>query len=144
MPATADALARSSTIVEPRRTPRRSMASAGTAYLLLAASRPGPAAYVAVLKQLANLAKALHDMHRAEAAARRARTIQLVVRRDLDMVSRRLEAAGVGASPSTGVMPATGRCSTGPVRTPGATERPQIGPRQAPGASGRPDRGIDR
>ncbi|TWH03866.1 relaxase/mobilization nuclease-like protein [Nocardioides sp. J9] len=139
--ATADALARSSTIVEPRRAPRPKMPSAaGTAYLLLAASRPGPTAYAAVLKQLANLAKAIHDMHRAEAAARRARTIQLVVRRDLDTVSRRLQAAGVGSSTSAET---TSPPSTKSTRSP-AAGRPRTGPRQAPGAPGRPDRGIGK
>ncbi|HVK28563.1 MAG TPA: hypothetical protein VM575_09480 [Nocardioides sp.] len=141
--ATADTLARSSTIVQPRRAPRPKMPSAaGTAYLLLAASRPGPAAYAAVLKQLANLAKAIHDMHRAEAAARRARTIQLVVRRDLDTVSKRLRAAGVGTGAGASALTTRdpGSDQRGPTTTPGAAgqPRPQTGPRQAPG------RGSDR
>lgn len=148
--ATADALARSSTIVEPRRGPRPKMPSvAGTAYLLMAASRPGPAAYAAVLKQLAGLAQAIHNMHKAEAAARRARTLRVEVWNNMETVARRLEAAGVGAS--TTLQPTTesagrpgrsappGRPGTGPT-----TERPRTGPRQTPGASGRPDRGIGR
>lgn len=149
--ATADTLARSSTIVEPRRTPCPRMPSAaGTAYLLLAASRPGPAAYAAVLKQLANLAKAIHDMHRAEAAAPRARTIQPVVRRDLDTVSKRLQTAGVGGNVSTQSTADATPSHPGPGRAPvDRGSRPQTGPRQARGAPGRsprqgPDRNIGR
>lgn len=141
--ATADALARSSTIVEPRRGPRPKMPSAaGTAYLLLAASRPGPAAYVAVFKALGSLAKAVHDMHRADAAARRAREVQTILAGDLLTIRRRLDALQTNRTPAP--VPAGPSGPAKPERDLGT--RPSVGPRQTPGA--RPDRpgrgGVER
>jgi hypothetical protein len=91
--ATADALARSAETTKAPQRPRVPLPSAaGTAYLLLAVPRGGPGAQVVVLTQLANLAKAVHDMHRAEGAARRAQTIEQTVRTHLVTVSERLTA----------------------------------------------------
>jgi hypothetical protein len=97
--ATADALARSAETTKASRTSAPAMPSvAGTAYLLLAASRGGPAAQLVVLTQLANLAKALHDMHRAEGAARRAQAIEQTIRGQLVAVSDRLTTAAQSES----------------------------------------------
>lgn len=89
--ATADALARSAETIKAPKAPKVSLQSAaGAAYLLLAAAKPGAAGQLVMLKQLANLAKALHDMHRAEGASRRAQTIATAARMQLETVSQRL------------------------------------------------------
>lgn len=91
--ATSDALARSA---QTRRAPSRPRAGAtsvaGAAMLLMSAARggQGTAAQAIMLRQLANLAKALHDMHRAVGEVRRAGEIAAAVRGQLAHVAARL------------------------------------------------------
>src|SRR5690606_15864622 len=62
----------------------------GAAFLLMSAGKPGVAGQMAVMKQLANLAKAMHDMHQVEGSRRRAQAIEGAVRRDLSKVAAAL------------------------------------------------------
>lgn len=155
--ATADALARSAETARPPKGPRVSVPSAaGAAYLMLAAASGGASAQVVVLTQLANLAKALHDMHRAEGASRRAQAIETAVRTQLVTVSNRLaeaelketaarvavlepEAAAAVSRARTGQAPAT--------RVPGSplpNQLPDARPRTTPGAPTGPARSPER
>lgn len=92
--ATADALAKSAHLRRsPARPTRTAMASAsGAALLLIQAAQggQGPAAEAVMLRQLANLAKALHDMHRAAGDARRAAEVAAAVRGQLAQVAARM------------------------------------------------------
>ncbi len=94
--ATSDALARSAELihrpVRPRRVPRVS-AAAGAALLVAASVEGGPGvtAQLAMLRQLANLSKALHDMHTAAGEAQQAARIEAAVRGELATVGARLE-----------------------------------------------------
>lgn len=94
--ATSDALARTAELRRrPLRAERASHAAAsGAALLLISASRAGQgtAAQLVLLRQLANLAKAIHDMHRAAGDARQAAAIAATVRGQLSTVGTRLEA----------------------------------------------------
>lgn len=91
--ATADALARSAETVKAPQTHQVSMPSGvGAAFLLMSASKPGAAGQIAVMKQLANLAKAMHDMHQVEGSLRRAQAIEAAVRGDLSKVATALGA----------------------------------------------------
>lgn len=93
--ATADVLARSAEQRQGARSVRPRVGSAaGAAMLLLAAARGGQgfAAQLAMMTSLANLAKALHDMHVAQGHARQAASIAQTVRGQLATVGARLEA----------------------------------------------------
>jgi hypothetical protein len=171
--AAADALARSAeTVRAPRAKPVPLPSAAGAAYLMLAAMDGGPAAQLVVLKQLANLAKALHDMHQAEGAVRRARALEQTARRELVSVSTRLgeleraqaaqaiaqqqpEAAEALRRSRMGQAPASGAAGYGsPVPNPlpesrrqpsvprGTPARPGAGRGQ--GQGGAPERGPER
>lgn len=99
-----DALAKSAQTVRAPRRPTPMPSLTGTAYVLLAAAKStGAASYVLVLTQLANLAKALHDMHQNEAAARRAHAISTAARTDLGKVAAVLKQHEVAGArlPST-------------------------------------------
>ena len=105
--ATADALAKSAQTKRQSPAPRLVMASAsGAAMLLVQATRggQGTAGEAIMLRQLANLAKALYDMHKTAGEARRAAEISAAVRGQLARVAARLPEpvmAGVGAPAST-------------------------------------------
>lgn len=106
--ATSDALAKTAELrrhpVRPERVPKAS--AAGAAMLLIAASKGGrgTVAQAAMLRQLANLAKAVHDMHRADQDARRAAEIERAIRGELATVSARLPDPGpVGHSATKAV-----------------------------------------
>jgi len=99
--ATARALARSAQLPAWRASGKRvAVPSArGAALLLASAARggSGPVAQAVLLRQLANLAKALHDMHRAAGDAQRAAEIEQAVRGQLVLVSDRLSDAQLPA-----------------------------------------------
>ena len=103
--ATSDALARSA---QTRRapTPERGQATvvAGAAMLLMMASRggQGTVAQALLLRQLANLTKALYDMHRAAGDARRAAEVATAIRTQLVQVAERLPAAPSAPAPARG------------------------------------------
>lgn len=103
--ATSDALARTAELrrhpVRPERAPQAS--AAGAAMLLIAAAKGGrgAVAQAAMLRQLANLAKAVHDMHRADQDARRAAQIERAIRGELATVSARLPDPGPVGHPAT-------------------------------------------
>ena len=150
--ATADALAKSAQTRRAPAAPRLAMASAsGAAMLLVQATRGGKgmAGEAIMLRQLANLAKALHDMHQTAGEARRAAEISAVVRGQLALVASRLpEPATVGAGAVDARMAETVRCAQqgqSPVRAQGSPVpralEPQR-PRQVSG-SGR-DSGQER
>jgi len=96
--ATSDALARTAELrrqpMRPERAPKAS--ASGAALLLISAAKGGrgAVAQAVMLRQLANLAKAVHDMHRADQDARRAAQIERAIRRDLATVSARLPDPG--------------------------------------------------
>ena len=123
---TADVLARSAQVrahqVQPRHVPR---ASAGGTALLLATAAVGgrgPVATAALVRQLANTMKALHDAAVAAGDARRAAQIEHVVRQDLAAVAARLPAAAASA-PGADV----GRAGTGQDRPVAPTLEPVAG-----------------
>jgi hypothetical protein len=141
--AAADTLARSAQTTKPIQ-PKTALPSvAGTAYLLMAASKGGPAAQMAMLRQLISLGKAVHDMHAATSAAKRATNIEQTIRGQLAAVDARLAAASTPAAAS-----AASRGPSGPGATPAQpAQRPTAAPgrpRNGPGEPGRPDRGIER
>lgn len=92
--ATADSLARTAELrrhpVHPQRAPKAS--ASGAALLLLSAAGGGRGlmAQAVLLRQLANLTKAIYDMHRADQDARRAAQIEQAVRGQLTAVAARL------------------------------------------------------
>jgi hypothetical protein len=105
--ATSDALARTAELrrrpVRPQWAPKAS--ASGAALLLISAAKGGrgAVAQAVMLRQLANLAKAIHDMHRADQDARRAAQIEHAIRRDLATVSALLPDPGPSGVPDTGV-----------------------------------------
>jgi hypothetical protein len=100
--ATAQALARSAQLraYETRGKTVPGPSARGAAMLLIAAGHGGrgPVAEAVMLRQLANLAKAVHDMHVAAGEGRRAVEIETVVRGQLATVS-----GGLAQPPSGGV-----------------------------------------
>lgn len=152
--ATADVLARSA---ETRRAPARPQraplpSASGAALLLIAAARggQGPAAQMVLLRQLANLAKALHDWHVAAGEARQAFQIEATVRRELATVGARLdgqrrqedaatltqqhpEAVAARDNAQRGMMPAPGAA-----RTPLPAQLTPTRPRTSAGQGARP------
>ena len=156
--ATSDALARTAELrrrpVRPQRAPKAS--ASGAALLLISAAKGGrgAVAQAVMLRQLANLAKAVYDMHRADQDARRAAQIERAIRTDLAKVSARLPDPGP-AGDSKGaeaVRAARAAQATGPQRTPGSPVPNRIEPnrtRTPAAASTRGhgtsrDQGIDR
>ena len=156
--ATSDALARTAELrrrpVRPQRAPKAS--ASGAALLLISAAKGGrgAVAQAVMLRQLANLAKAVYDMHRADQDARRAAQIERAIRGDLAKVSARLPDPGP-AGDSKGaeaVRAARAAQATGPQRAPGSPIPNRIEPERArtpaatttrgPGRS--QDQGIDR
>jgi len=101
---TAQALARSAQLRAWRVSGKRApVPSARGAALLLACAAhtgSGPVAQAVLLRQLANLAKAVHDMHRAAGELQRAGEIEQAVRGQLAQVSDRLSAAQVLERPT--------------------------------------------
>lgn len=158
--ATADALARSAETIRAPKSPRVVLPSAaGAAYLMLAANKPGVAGQAAVLRQMANLAKALHDMHQAEGAVRRAAAVQRAVLSDLRTVSDRLSAAGrtevlaqvAAADPPAATAARVAQQGRGSGTVPLAPpipnklpERPRTGPGVRTGPGRDSDRGPER
>jgi hypothetical protein len=153
--ATADALAKSAQTKRQSPAPRLAMASAsGAAMLLVQATRGGHgvAAQAIMLRQLANLAKALYDMHKTAGEARRAAEISAAVRGELAQVAARLpEPVMAGASgPATfdpEVAATIQRAQQGqaPMRTPGSPLPNKLEPGR-PRQATRPgrDRGQER
>lgn len=157
--ATSDALARTAELrrrpVRPQRAPKAS--ASGAALLLISAAKGGrgAVAQAVMLRQLANLAKAVYDMHRADQDARRAAQIERAIRTDLAKVSGRLPDPGP-AGDSKGaeaVRAARAAQATGPQRTPGSPVPNRIEPDRArtPAAAATTrghgtsrDQGIDR
>ena len=154
--ATADALARTAELrrrpVRPERAPKAS--ASGAAMLLISAAKGGrgAVAQAVMLRQLANLAKAVYDMHRADQDARRAAQIERAIRRDLATVSARLPDPGpTGDSKGAEAVRAARQAQGGPQRAPGSPVPNRIEPqrprttaasRSGPGAER--DHGIDR
>ena len=153
--ATADALARSA---ELRRMPARPqkaglVSAAGAALLLASVARGGhgAAAQAIMLRQLANLGKALFDMHRADQDARRAAQIEHAVRGELATISARLGEAGSGHLPAapaadvgTGDAAVQEDAITPPQTRPGSPVPNELGERPRTragrtGTDGRPD-----
>lgn len=103
--ATADALARSAELRSRPQQPQRAglVSASGAALLLMSAAKGGHgvAAQAIMLRQLANLAKALYDMHHADQDAKRAAQIERAIRRDLATVSARLPDPGPVGHPAT-------------------------------------------
>lgn len=151
--ATSDALARTAELrrrpVRPERAPKAS--ASGAALLLIAASKggSGAVAQAVILRQLANLAKAVHDMHRADQDARRAAQIERAVRGELASVSARLPTpvlVGADTQAQAAVRVAQ-QGQSQPVRTPGSPVPNRIEPvrpRTSTTPSKDRDQGIDR
>lgn len=103
--ATSDALARSAQLRRrPVRPQRAGLVSASGAAMLLASGAKGgrgQVAQAAMLRQLANLSRALFDAHRAMQDAQRAAEIERAVRRDLASVAARLPDPGPVGHPDT-------------------------------------------
>lgn len=144
--ATADALARSAQTVRPEQSRVALPSIAGTAFAMMAAGKGNAVAVAALVRQLSNLAQALHDMHKASGAARRAQVIEQTVRGELAAVGSRLAAAQpseqLAERREPGQRPEQGRRSAPPRRDPKApsSAKQKTGPRKPlPG----PDRGID-
>ncbi len=138
--ATADALARSSQVrAHQARGQRAGVPSAKGAALLLASvghGGTGTVAQAALLVQLANTAKALHDAHRAGGDARRAAEIARVVRAQLAAVSAALPAhqmvgTGTGTAVNEQAAQAARVARTGqvPLRAPGSPVLADLRPR---------------
>ena len=156
--ATSDALARTAELrrrpVRPERAPRTS--ASGAALLLISAAKGGrgAVAQAVMLRQLANLAKAVYDMHRADQDARRAAQIERAIRTDLAKVSARLPDPGpTGDSKGAEAVRAARQAQGGPQRAPGSpipnrieSERPRATSTTASkgGPSKDRDHGIDR
>lgn len=89
--ATADALSRTAQVRRrPLRAPEtKAVGASGAALLLIAAVQGGEVAQAVMLRQLANLAKAIYDMHVADMDARRAAEIEQVIRGQLATVAAR-------------------------------------------------------
>jgi hypothetical protein len=123
---TAGAFAAWSQRVEDDPGPLAATSVAGAAMLLMSAARggQGTTAQAIMLRQLANLAKALHDMHRAVGEVRRAGEIAAAVRGQLALVASRLpEPATVGECAVDARMAETVRCAQqgqSPVRAQGS------------------------
>lgn len=124
--ATADSLARSAQLRAHHVRPRRAgLPSARGAALLLASvahGGTGTVAQAALLRQLANVVKALHDAHQAAGDAQRAAEIARVVRSQLVTVSAalprdRADEADVDAAAHAARVAAQGQL---PLRAPGA------------------------
>ena len=94
--ATADALARSAQVPawQTRGQRRVGPTARGAALLLASAAHGGrgPVAEAVLLRQLANMARALHDAHVAVGDAQRAQEIATAVRQDLERVRQSLPA----------------------------------------------------
>ncbi|MBA3809772.1 MAG: relaxase, partial [Solirubrobacterales bacterium] len=88
--ATAESLARSAQLrahaVRPLRAPLPSMRGASLLLASIAHGGQGTVSQAVLLRQLANVAKALHDSHRAAGEAQRAAAIERVVREQLATV----------------------------------------------------------
>lgn len=121
--ATATALGRSAQLRErPVKEPAiRRHSWIGTASVLAAATTNGNGlmAQAVLLRQLANLAKAVHDAHRAVRDARQAQHIADTVRRELATVAARLPDAGVAAH-ATAIAAAQQARTAGPSESPGS------------------------
>lgn len=156
--ATSDALARSAELrrhpVRPQRAGK--VSASGAALLLMSAAKGGrgAVAQAVMLRQLANLAKAVYDMHRADQDARRAAQIERAIRRDLATVSARLPDPGPVGHPDTRAAEAVRtaqQAQSGPQRTPGSPVPNRVDPERAripagsrTGPSTDRDHGIDR
>lgn len=150
--ATADALARSAELrrrpPRPERAPK--VSASGAALLLMSAAKGGrgAVAQAALLRQLANLAKALYDMHRADQDARRAAEIERAIRRELAAVSARLPDPGPVGHPDAGAAAVvrTARQAQTSSRPPGSPVPNPIEMQQRRTPAGRPstDHGIER
>lgn len=132
------------TSTRPQRTPGAS--ASGAALLLASAARggQGATAQAVMLRQLANLAKALHDMHRAEGDARRAAAIAAAVRGELATVAARLPDPGPVGLADTEAMEAAqlARRGQAPLRRPGSPVPADLSRPHAPAARQRPRTGA--
>ena len=81
----------------------RAPSAQGAALLFAAAAQPsnGALGWMVLLRQMANLAKALHDAHAARGDLQRAQQIERAVRSELEAVNARLERRGLGRAPGT-------------------------------------------
>lgn len=132
----------------PERAPK--VSASGAALLLMSAAKGGrgAVAQAALLRQLANLAKALYDMHRADQDARRAAEIERAIRRELAAVSARLPDPGPVGHPDAGAAAVvrTARQAQTSSRPPGSPVPNPIEMQQRRTPAGRPstDHGIER
>jgi hypothetical protein len=80
----------------------RAPSAQGAALLFAAAAQPsnGALGWMVLLRQMANLAKALHDAHAARGDLQRAQQIERAVRGELEAVNARLEGDASGARPA--------------------------------------------
>ena len=80
----------------------RAPSAQGAALLFAAAAQPsnGALGWMVLLRQMANLAKALHDAHAARGDLQRAQQIERAVRSELEAVNARLEGDASGARPA--------------------------------------------
>lgn len=146
--ATADALARSAEL--RRRPPKADRAgrasAAGAALLLISSARGGRGAVgqAVLLRQLANLAKALHDMHRADQDFRRAAAIERAIRGELATVAAQLPSPGpTGSGTGVDAVRTAQQAQSAPQRAPGSPVPNRLEPaRQRPTAA--PARGSGR
>lgn len=145
--AAALALGRSAQLPAWRARPRpTSMPSTrGTVLLLAAAAGPagGALGWVVLLRQLANLAKALHDVHQAAGELQRAREIEQMVRSQLAQVAGGLKEAHQGPQPEVDREALRAAQAAGQGQIPAQRPGPPVGeqPPQRPAGSGRP-RGV--
>jgi hypothetical protein len=101
--ATAESLARSAQLrahaIRPRQAPLPSLRGASLLLASIAHGGQGTVAQAALLRQLANVAKALHDSHQAAGEAQRAAAIERVVREQLATVGAAMPAPAAQESP---------------------------------------------
>ena len=129
----------------------RAPSAQGAALLFAAAAQPsnGALGWMVLLRQMANLAKALHDAHAARGDLQRAQEIERAVRSELEAVHTTLEAEASGAraalDPETLRAAETARRGQLPPR-PGASPLPDAPaePPKRPPVTRPPDRDRDR
>lgn len=147
--ATADALARSAEVrrapTKGQRVPRASAAGAALLLISVAQGGRGAVGQAVLLRQLANLAKALYDMHRADQDLRRASHIERAIRGELATVAARLPDPGP-AGPGRGVdaVRTAQQAQHGPQRPPGSPLPARLQPAPRPSSAAAPRSGSER
>ncbi|KRF08948.1 relaxase [Arthrobacter sp. Soil782] len=137
--ATADRLSKTAQLrqypVRPQRTVGPSAMGAAK-ILMTATSSNQTAAQAMMLVQLANLAKSIHDMHKAAGDVRAAQQINTVVRERLRTV-----AVALNPEPATTLQTATAQSPTGPVQGPAVDAETALAAALAARDHGTPQRG---